>query len=927
MKEPIKILLLEDLESDAELAEHEVKKSISDYQIQWVDNREDFIQQLKTYNPDIVISDYRLPTFDGLSALKLKQSIKPEIPFIVFTGSINEDTAVECMKAGATDYIIKEHLKRLGPAITNALEQKGIVDAKHKTEKELLESEKRFHRMADNMPDMIYRIAFKPHKRFEYVNPATEKVTGHPAKEFYEDPELGAKITHPDDLEYIQNKVLKTEFYKPTTTRLIKKDGSVIWIEQRNIPIYNNNGEIVAIEGIAQDITEKRNAQIQKQAIYDIAMASNNARNLNELFVEMHKIISGIMPANNFYIALYNEKSNEINFPYFVDEKSEQPTTRKFGNGYTEYVIRTGKPLLCDTECAVILKGKGEIEQIGAPHTIWLGVPLKFEGKTIGVMALQHYYNESVYGEKEKSMLEYVSLQIAKAIVYKQSEEQVLKLSKAVEQSPVSIIITDTQGTIEYVNPTFSEFTGYQAEEVIGEKSSILKSGDTPNETYVNLWKTVKLGHTWTGELMNKKKNGELFIESANITPITDEQGNIINFLGIKEDITKKKQNERELIEAKEKAQESDRLKTAFLQNMSHEIRTPMNAIVGFSELMELEIEDPNKLKYYIEVIKQRSNDLLDIINELLDIARIEAGQLSIKAEEVDINKLLLEVSSFYSGHKLKIEKSTVELFVKNIPVDYSSITTTDPGKLKQILFNLIHNALKFTNEGRIEFGFHSIENNHITFFVSDTGIGIPDDMKNIIFERFRKSSNESDYVQDGIGLGLAIVKGLLNLFEGKIWVESEVNKGSTFYFTIPYKPVIKNSTTNTPLKQDKYNWINRNLLIVEDDPFNAAYFTEILNSTGISYNIASNGKQAIDLFSNNGPIDLVLMDIKLPDMSGYEVIKEFIAINSKVPIIAQTAYASDLDKQKALDAGCVNFISKPIKREFFMEIIDSYVK
>jgi len=147
MKEPIKILLLEDLESDAELAEHEVKKSISDYQIQWVDNREDFIQQLKTYNPDIVISDYRLPTFDGLSALKLKQSIKPEIPFIVFTGSINEDTAVECMKAGATDYIIKEHLKRLGPAITNALEQKGIVDAKHKTEKELLESEKRFHRM------------------------------------------------------------------------------------------------------------------------------------------------------------------------------------------------------------------------------------------------------------------------------------------------------------------------------------------------------------------------------------------------------------------------------------------------------------------------------------------------------------------------------------------------------------------------------------------------------------------------------------------------------------------------------------------------------------------------------------------------------------------------------------------------------------
>lgn len=928
MEKSVRILLLEDQESDAILAKREIKKIISNFEVEWVDNSKDFIKALKTFDPEIIISDFRLPTFDGLSALKIRQELKPEVPFIMFTGSINEDTAVACMKAGASDYIIKEHLKRLGPAIVSALEQKAVRKAKQKAEENLQLSEDRFHRLAENIPDMIYRIKMIPDRSFEYINKACETITGYSVDEFYNDPKLGEKTIHPDDLKVLDEKVGSGQyFFKPVLIQFIRKDGKTIWLEQRNIPVFDEKGCLVALEGIAQDVTEKKNAETLKQAIFEIAQAANSVTSLRDLYIEVHRIIKTIMSANNFYIALYDENQDLISFPYFIDETDPQLEPRKPKRGFTEYVLNTGKPLLCDSKYAESLISQGLVEQIGQPHSIWLGVPLNFDGKTIGVMAVQHYIDPKAFGEKEKEMLEYVSSQVAKVIIHKKAEEQILKLSQAVQQSPVSIVITNIDCNIEYVNHAFEKVTGYTSEEVVGKNPRILQSGKTPKERYPVMWETIFSGKTWKGELINKKKNGELFVESAIITPIMDEKGETLFFLGVKEDITQKKKNEEELVKAKEKAEESDRLKTAFLQNMSHEIRTPMNAIVGFADLMELEIDDSEKLQYYTKVIKQRSNDLLDIINELLDIAKIESGQVNIKNEPVDINSLFSQLQNVYEEYQVQINKRHLKFFKKEVPKYINSTIQSDSGKLKQVLVNLIHNAFKFTNVGQVEYGFHSVTNDNIVFFVSDTGIGIPENMRGVIFERFRKSADELVYVQDGIGLGLAIVKGLIQILGGKIWVESELGVGSTFYFSIPYIPIEPQVVAEKSGDVNNYNWSNSTILIVEDDSYNAALFVEMLKSTKAKFLLANTGERAISILNSNPEISLVLMDIKLPDISGFDLTIEFKKIKPLIPIIVQTAYAAEADRRKAMEVGCDDFIAKPIKREKLFEIMNMYLQ
>jgi len=833
MDDIIKILLVEDQITDAELAEYEIKKTTKSYVLKWVDSKEKYTQALEEFDPDIIVSDYNLPSFSGLEALKIKQAVKPDTPLIIFTGSLNEDIAVGCMKAGAVDYVIKEHMKRLGSAIASALEQKKLELEKRKAEEELMLSEAKFRRLADNIPDVIYRYQLNPEQKIEYINPAIERITGYTPQDHYNDPSLFKSLIHSEDKHLFEIKgKTESDFYKPTVIRWRKKDGAIIWMEQRSIPLYNRNGNIMAIEGLAHDITERKNDEILKQAIYSIAQAANSTKSLDDLYSEVHNTIATIMPANNFYIALFHKDTDEISFPFFIDEKDVQPKKRKFQKGLTEYVITTGKSLLCNSDCSKKLKKEGKIEIIGALNTIWLGIPLNFGDNTIGIMALQHYQDETVFSEKEKNMLEFVSTQVAKAIVYKQAERKIQE----------------------------------NAEQI---------------------------------EVQNK------------------ELHELINELN---------QNNSELVIAKEKAEESDKLKTAFLQNMSHEIRTPMNAIVGFSELMELEINDPEKLIYYTQVIKQRSNDLLEIINELLDIARIEAGQLNLKAEPVDLNLLVDQLFSLYQEHKEQIGKPYIGLIKKEVPKYINSTIQSDLGKLKQIFVNLIHNAFKFTNDGQIEFGFHSVTNENITLYVADTGIGIPDNMKEIIFERFRKSADESVYVQDGIGLGLAIVKGLLKIFNGNIWVESEPDKGSTFYFSIPYNPVKQQVTNELPIIVTHFDWSNHTILIVEDDTFNIALFIELLHDTKIEYQIATTGKKASLLFNSNMNIDLVLMDIKLPDISGFELTTEFKKIRPEIPIIAQTAFAADADKRRAIEAGCDDFITKPIKRDALLAILNKYL-
>jgi PAS domain S-box-containing protein len=372
------------------------------------------------------------------------------------------------------------------------------------------------------------------------------------------------------------------------------------------------------------------------------------------------------------------------------------------------------------------------------------------------------------------------------------SEEQLQVLSFAVEQSPAMILITNTEGIIEYANQKFIELTGYTKDELLGKKPGIIKSGKMPNSLYKEMWNTIKANKIWYGEIINKTKDGKLYWVNIAISPIIDKEGNVFHFVGLAEDITSRKRTEDELIIAKERAEQSDRLKTAFLRGMSHEIRTPMNAIIGFSELMVSEFNDKAKLEAFSKIIHNQCLDLLSIIDGIIDIAKIESGILSICLTNCNLMDLFKELKIFFEDYKKRLDKLSIEfeLNINSYPPDI--IIKIDVIKLRQIFINLINNAFKFSEEGKIEAGCKSDENHELIFFVSDTGIGIPADKQKIIFDRFLKLNQDTNKYQIGSGLGLSIVKELIDLMGGKIWLESEPDKGSTFYFSIPYQ-IVKN--------------------------------------------------------------------------------------------------------------------------------------
>jgi PAS domain S-box-containing protein len=377
-----------------------------------------------------------------------------------------------------------------------------------------------------------------------------------------------------------------------------------------------------------------------------------------------------------------------------------------------------------------------------------------------------------------------------------------------------------------------------------------------------------------------------------------------------------------ELIIAKARAEESDNLKTAFLANMSHEIRTPMNAIMGFSQVL-LQPDLPKiKLEEFVQIINASSLQLLSILNDLIDISKIESGQMSVNSELVNVYHLLNDLFVTY--------KKSVELKKLSFQYSHDDHTEnvqimTDGNRIKQIFCNLLNNAIKFTKEGKIIFGY-KIKKDFIEFYVKDTGIGILPENKEIIFQRFRQLEMTATRNYGGNGLGLSISKALVEKMGGTITVDSECETGSTFIFTIPYAEVFENIGPIITPDSEKYNWIEKTVLLVEDEVNNHAYLEELLSGTNIKLRHAWDGKEALEKVKNHSDISLVLMDFKMPVMDGYKATQLIKKIRPKLPIIAQTAYALSHEREEAIKAGCDHYLTKPIDKHAFMKVLNSYL-
>lgn len=377
-----------------------------------------------------------------------------------------------------------------------------------------------------------------------------------------------------------------------------------------------------------------------------------------------------------------------------------------------------------------------------------------------------------------------------------------------------------------------------------------------------------------------------------------------------------RKKDEQELTRAKEKAEESDKLKTAFLASISHEIRTPMNHIMGFLDLMDNIEVDELERQEFLNIIRSSGDSLLRLIDDIIDIAKIESHQMEVKEEKFSIHNFLNDILLTYQD-MIPIEGKSKPIIELN-RADQQPLAEiiTDPQRLQQILNNLLSNAVKFTNEGHITFGCKLHSNNMLLFFVSDTGIGIPKEKLGFIFERFRQLDFGYTRTYGGTGLGLAISKGLIELLGGEIWVESEINKGTNFYFTIPYKPVVaRTEITVISMDTDKIDWSDKNILIVEDDDLNAKFLRIILSKTKAMLFNASNGQEAVDM-ARETVFDLILMDIQIPIIDGYESTRLIKSFSPSTIIIAQTAHAMTNERSNCSEAGCNDYLSKPINRK-----------
>jgi PAS domain S-box-containing protein len=416
----------------------------------------------------------------------------------------------------------------------------------------------------------------------------------------------------------------------------------------------------------------------------------------------------------------------------------------------------------------------------------------------------------------------------------------------------------------------------------------------------------------------HKLSNGEIRTVEVHSTPIHHEGKPIL--FSIIHDITERKKAEKELIEAKEKAEESDNLKTAFLQNMSHEIRTPLNAITGFSQFLISPDLSEKKRKEFVSIIQNSSKQLVSVVSDILSISFLETKQEKINNEIVNVNGLISELEMIFR-HQLILKNIKLKI-VKSL-TDSESNVFTDRIKLTQIISNLINNANKFTEEGTIEFGY-SLIYNELEFYVKDTGIGIKEDQQEKIFERFRQADMSISKKYGGTGLGLAISKGYIELLGGKIWVNSEIGRGSTFSFRIPYNPtgeVIKDKVLNNVdiKKQIK-------ILIAEDEPNNFLFFETILSDYNCEILHANDGVEAIELYKSNPDIDIILMDIKMANIDGVQATKSIKALNSKVPVIAQTAYgleAEVINYKEVFD----DYLIKPIKIDDFRQKLSKFIE
>ncbi|MDP3313865.1 PAS domain S-box protein [Lutibacter sp.] len=753
----------------------------------------------------------------------------------------------------------------------------------------------------------------------------------------------------------LSGKIKKVDKYENLILTKKGEERIIIWHNQL---LKDNNGNVIGHLCLGEDITEyKKTGQQLKKQNEELRLISNELSEKNRLLFDSQKRFKNLFEQSpvslweeDFYevIQLLKKKKKEIGnlkkyfdeHPDFVDECISKIKILNVNKVTLELLgVKTKEELISQIRKT---NSKKAFEALKLELLSFVSNKKEFKGETefhstngdvITVIVKSVLINEK--GAAIASVIDITPLKKAEQELTK-AKDKALKSEKKFrelyEKSSDSILIIEN-GTFVDCNKATVDLLGYKTkEEFLNTHPSKLSPEIQPDgrSSHIKAEEMIVAAFkngTHRFEWIHTKSNGNDFPVEVLLTSIVNEPDNRVLHC-VWRNITQRKKVELELITAKEKAEESDRLKTEFINNMSHEIRTPMDGILGFSQFLE----DPNltieKRKHFVKIIQNSGNQLLHIIDDIIEISRLGTKQVKIHETEVCLNDVLLELFSIFD---IKAKKKKIPLYFKKGLSNEQSIVFLDKSKIFKILSNLIENALKFTNKGFIEIGYNlktDGETTELEIYIKDTGIGIKPEKHELIFERFSQAEKELSKNVGGLGLGLSIAKENTELIGGKIRVESEMMKGATFFITIPYKPIntiSKNKDSKEKIISEQKKYI---ILIAEDEEVNYLFF-EILLMDEIKLPCtlihAKDGVEAVEVCKNNPYINFVLMDLKMPKMNGLDATKLIREFRPNLPIIAQTAYSTIEDKKIAISAGCNDFISKPITKEMLENLLKKY--
>ena len=865
------------------------------------------IALLQDHLPDIILLDSNLP--DG-SGEDLCREIKnnpatQHIIILLMSGMKSGDTnRINSVELGADGFLEKPlRADSLQPTLKSFSR---IAKAERRTRELLLrvrESEKRYKMVSEITADYAYEFRVTEDGKIvrEWTTSSYQKITGYEVNEI---DALGGfvSIVHPDDIEKANAHLAGIISGSPATVvlRFIKKTGEARWIRLHSYPQWNESrSRVDRFFGGAVDVTEEQRARIafnESESRYRILI-----ENMREGVMQITS--DGTMLfVNDSYCRMAGYKREEL-----LGKKVQDiifPPEEKAGMESRMQKRREGVPEVY--EIRMLKKsGVGFLTKVS-------GTPLyDLDGNIIGSMGI-----------------------ITDITSQKRNEEILKILSNAVNQTAEMVVIGNKQGIIEYINPAFEQQTGFTSEDMIGQHIHQFWLSEQVKEEVDEIWSSLVSGNTWSSVVPNRNKKHERFFEERTVSPIHDDENNMTHFVSTSKDITERIKAEAELREAKERAEELNNLKTNFLANMSHELRTPMSGVLGYAEILNESLTDP-QLREMAQTILTSGNRLMDTLNSILDLSRIESAKVEIALKRIHLFDVaqrvvrLFEATASNQGLYLRLVCDSDNVWVK-----------ADEVHVEKVLHNLVNNAIKFTGEGGITVRIHNVEQNGEMLgavSVTDTGIGIHREHQKVIFQEFRQVSEGLSRRYEGSGLGLTISKKLVDLMGGIIQVESAAGFGSTFLVGLHLADTIAKPSDVTIRRTEKLSGGTQEpmpaviiepalpkLLVVEDD----RVISELLRislSRSNDVTLTGNGTEAVELCKKN-QYNVVLMDINLGDgMNGLEVVDLIRKMkhHRETPIVALTAYAMVGDREEFLAGGCTHYVSKPFDMKKLVALVE----